>query len=98
MEHRPADWSQAFDDPIPLPDREPLTTLRQAGEYVAALPDKQQHQAHWQLAVQMLLLAAEGRGPVMFAHIAMLRALHHGKPTPPPQRRKKPAKIYRIVK
>jgi len=28
----------------------------------------------------MLILAAQGQRPVMFAHIAMLKALHAGKP------------------
>ncbi len=93
-----ADWSQPFDDPIPLPDRATLTTLRQAGEYIAALPAGEQRQAHWQMAVQMLLMAAEGRGPLMFAHIGMLRALHHGEPPRTPEPRRKPAKKYRLVR
>lgn len=99
MGQQSADWSRPFDDPIPLPgDREPLSTLRQAGEYIAALPAATQRQAHWQLATQMLLMAAEGRGPLMHARIAMLRALHHGRPSPPPGPRKKPAKRYRMIK
>lgn len=96
MGHHPAHWSQTFDDPIP--DREPLTTLRQAGEYITALPATEQRQAHWQLATQILPMVAEGHGPPMFAHIAMLRALRHGEPSPPPRPRKKPAKIDRIIK
>jgi hypothetical protein len=65
------DWSQQFDDPIPLPNGEPLTTLRQAGEYIAALSTKDKHQPHWQTAAGISLMAAEGRGPVMFARIAL---------------------------
>ena len=98
VKHRPADWSQAFDDPIPLPGREPLTTLRQAGEYIAALSAKDQRQTHWQTAAEVLLMAAEGRGPLMFAHIGMLRALNHGKPATPLPERRKPARKYRIVR
>ena len=97
MERRP-DWSQAFDDPIPLPAREPLTTLRQAGEYIAALPAKDQRQTHWQRAVRMLLMAAEGRGPIMFAQIAMLRALNHGVPPAAPEPRRKRAKAFRLIR
>lgn len=93
-----SDWSQTFDDPIPLPGRAPLTTLRQAGEYIAALPAKDQRQAHWQLATGILLMAAEGRGPIMHARIAMLRALHHGEPPRTPEPRKKPAKKYRLIR
>jgi hypothetical protein len=31
-------WSRPFDDPIPLPGRRDLVTLRDAGKYIAALP------------------------------------------------------------
>ncbi len=93
----PADWSRPFEEPIPLPGRDPLTTLRQAGEYIAALPARNQQQVHWQIAAEMLLLAAEGVRPVMFARIAILRALHHGQPPSPPAPRKKPAKKYRVI-
>jgi hypothetical protein len=49
------------------------------GRYVAALPEKVQHHPEWQTAAEMLMLAAEGKAPLMFAHIAMLKALHVGK-------------------
>jgi hypothetical protein len=52
----------------------------------------------WQKATHFLLMAAEGRLPVMFANIALLQALNAGKPTPEPTPRKKAAKKYRIVK
>jgi hypothetical protein len=98
VERLPANWSQAFDDPIPAPHHAPLTTLRQAGEYIAALRPADQHQAHWQTAAQMLLMAAEGRGPVIFAHIGMLRALHHGEPPTAPKPRRKAVKKYRLIR
>ena len=51
-------------------------TLQQAADYVMALPDKVQHEAHWQLAVENLIKAAEtGGGWLMFARIAVMRAL-----------------------
>jgi hypothetical protein len=31
-------WERPFDDPIPLPGRRELVTLRDAGGYIAALP------------------------------------------------------------
>lgn len=99
MKQHPADWSQSFDDPIPLPrPQQPLTTLRQAGEYIAALPAAEQRQTLWQTAAEMLLMAAEGRGSIMFARIGMLRALNHGRPDPQPEPRSKRAKPYRIIK
>jgi hypothetical protein len=47
---------------------------------------------------EALIMAAEDRGPLMHAHIGMLRALNAGKPDPntvPPSKR---AKAYRIVR
>ena len=52
-------------------------TLQQAADYVMALPEKVQHEAHWQTAVENLINAAEtGGGWLMFARIAMMRALN----------------------
>jgi hypothetical protein len=42
-----------------------------------ALPEKAQHEAHWQTAVENLINAAEtGGGWLMFARIAVMRALN----------------------
>ena len=65
----------SIDDPIALPDGRELITLRDAGEYIAALPARRQKTAEWQTAAEMLLMAVEGKGPRMFAEIAMRRAL-----------------------
>ena len=95
-------WSRAFDTPIVLPDGGELTTLRQVGEYVAALPRREHDKPHWQTAMQYLIDAAERGGIVMLADIAMRRALYHGrdhgraKPEAPP--RKKRAKSYRLIR
>jgi hypothetical protein len=41
------------------------------------LPEDLQHETHWQTAIETLINAAEtGGGWVMFARIAMLRALN----------------------
>jgi hypothetical protein len=72
-------FEPVFDDEIALPDGRVLRTLGDAGRYVAALPEKVQHHPEWQTAAEMLMLAAEGKAPLMFAHIAMLKALHVGK-------------------
>ncbi|MEH2507600.1 MULTISPECIES: hypothetical protein [unclassified Bradyrhizobium] len=70
-------WSTPFDDPIPLRSGRKLATLQQAADYVMTLPEKVQHEAHWQVAVENLINAAEtGGGWMMFARIAMLRALN----------------------
>ena len=69
-------WSAPFDDPIALPGGGSLVTLQQAADHVMALPEKVQHEAHWQIAVENLINAAEtGGGWLMFARIAVMRAL-----------------------
>ncbi|WP_249156586.1 hypothetical protein [Bradyrhizobium sp. KB893862 SZCCT0404] len=67
-------WGLAFEDPIRLDDGRTLRTLRDAGEYIAALPVTVHDQPEWQVA---LLLVVSG-GPVMFARIGMMRALKRG--------------------
>lgn len=79
-------WSARFDDPIPLPDGTELTTLLDAGNYIAALPANIQRRPEWQAATQTLLLVAERGGPAMLARIGMMRALNAGKPPPAPKR------------
>ena len=69
-------WSTPFDDPITLRGGGRLVTLQQAADYIVALPEKAQHEKHWQVAVENLINAAEtGGGWLMFARIAMMRAL-----------------------
>ncbi len=87
-----------FDDPIVLSDGRAPRTLLDAGEYVAALPKDDRAKPHWQTAAEMLMMAAEGRRPLMFAYIAMMQALHVGKPHPARAPRKTPAKTYRLVR
>ena len=69
--------STPFDDPIPLRGGRRLVTLQQAADHVMALPEIVQHEAHWQTAIENLINAAEtGGGWLMFARIAMIRALN----------------------
>ena len=69
-------WSRPFDDPIELPDGQLLQTLADSGHYATVLPKAVQEQVEWQTAAEMLILAARGKRLVMFAYIAMRRALH----------------------
>jgi hypothetical protein len=91
-----ADWSRRFDESIPLPDGGELRTLLDAGCYVEALSELRHELAEWQTAIHFLLIAAEGRLPVMFAHIALLKALNVGTSKPGPTPLKKAGKRYRI--
>ena len=70
-------WSAPFDEPIRLSGGGRLTTLQDAADYVMKLPENVQHQEGWQVAVENLINAAEtGGGWLMFARIAVLRALN----------------------
>ena len=73
-------WSTPFDEPIALKDGRKLVTLQQAADHVMRLPEATQQQPRWQIAVENLIRAAEtGGGWLMFARIAMLRALNEDK-------------------
>jgi len=73
-------WSTPFDEPIALRGGRKLVTLQQAADYIIKLPDARQKQPDWQLAIENLINAAEtGGGWLMFARIAMLRALNGGR-------------------
>jgi hypothetical protein len=73
-------WSTPFDEPIALKGGRKLITLQQAADYVMKLPEPIQQQQRWQTAVENLIQAAEtGGGWLMFAQIAMLRALNEDK-------------------
>jgi hypothetical protein len=62
------------------------------GVYILALPPAEAEREHWQVAMEVLISAAEKGGIVMMARIAMLRALNHGDPDPAPAPRRKRAK------
>jgi hypothetical protein len=86
-------WNHAFDFPVPG-----LTTYRDAADYIMKLPAKQKQQPHWQFAGKALINAAErGGGWTMLAHMAMLRAMDHGKPAPEKEPRRKAARKNRII-
>jgi hypothetical protein len=69
-------WERPFDQPVPLPGKRPARTLRDAGNYIRKLPESERDTPEWRLAVQMLIDAAEDRGPVLFAKFGMERALN----------------------
>jgi len=51
-------------------------TLRDAASYIMKLPKAEQKLEAWQTATEPLIMAAEGRGPLMHAGIAVMRALN----------------------
>jgi hypothetical protein len=71
-----ADWSRAFDDPIPLPSGRQIVTLKHAANYIQKLPKAEQKLEGWQSAVEALLLVVDLSGPTMVARIGVMRALN----------------------
>jgi hypothetical protein len=69
-------WDHNFFDPIILPGRKPLVTLRDAATYITKLPKAEHDTPEWQAAMEALLLVAEHNGPTMFARIGVMRALN----------------------
>ena len=68
-------WKRRFEDPVQLPNGKQLRTLKDAGDYITKLPAGQHKHPKWQTATHVLIEAAEGRGPMMFARIGMLQAI-----------------------
>ena len=73
-------WSAPFDEPIRLRGGRELSTLQHAADYIMKLPEAVQRDERWQVAVENLINAAEtGGGWLMFARIAVMRALNAEK-------------------
>lgn len=87
-------WNRAFDQPISLPGRKELITLRDGANYATSLPAETAERDEWKAAIEALMLVAERGGPTMFARIGIMRALNIGKAEEP---RKKAAKKYRVI-
>ena len=63
-------WQREFEDPIPLPNGPTLKTLRDAGDYIAALP----RIPEWQAAIEAPMIVTRS-GPTMLPRIGMMKAL-----------------------
>ena len=91
-------WSRRFDEPVAMPDGSALATLRDAGSYITALPAATQKRPAWQAAAEALLVVVTHAGDPMLARIALMRALHESHPPSPSAPRRKPAKVYRLIR
>jgi hypothetical protein len=69
-------WERPFDKPVPWPKGAPARTLRDAANYVRKLPALERDTPECRLAIQMLIDAAEDRGPMLFAKIGIERAFY----------------------
>lgn len=83
-------WDQQFFDPIELPNRKTLVTLRDAAQYVLKLPVAERELPQWVTAIECLMLVGEHGGDPMFPRIAMMQAVRRAPPAP----RRKAAKAY----
>jgi hypothetical protein len=54
-------WTRKLKAPIRLNDDRRLATLADARGLVLSLPDRRQHDEHWQYAARLLLGASRGR-------------------------------------
>jgi hypothetical protein len=68
-------WQREFEDPISLPNGKKLITLRDAADYITALPKKESALPEWQAAIEVLMLVARS-GPTMMARIGVMKALN----------------------
>jgi hypothetical protein len=59
-----------------LPTDPPARTLRDAANYIKKLPQPERDTPEWRMAIQMLIDAAEDRGPMLFAKMGIHRALN----------------------
>jgi hypothetical protein len=83
-------WDRPFDLPVPLPSGPPARTLRDAANYIRTLPRSEHDKSEWRLVIQMLIDAAEDRGPMMFAKWGIFYAIEQSlMPREPYSRRRK---------
>ncbi|UGV24717.1 hypothetical protein E0H22_02860 [Rhodopseudomonas boonkerdii] len=67
-------WSDRFSDPIQIPDGSRIETLRDAGAYIARLPNCEYKTDVWRTATHLLIEAAEGTVSIELARFAILQA------------------------
>src|SRR4030088_1241212 len=70
-------WSRRFEEPIELPDGRKLKTLAEAMAWLAKEIRKSEHKMDKvQAAAHFVTRAAERNGPMIFAQMGMMRAIH----------------------
>jgi hypothetical protein len=71
-------WELRFYEPIVLPRRKPLVTLRDAAIYITSLPQAERGSEHWRPAAVLLKLIGENGGCVVLARLAVAYGLRKG--------------------
>jgi hypothetical protein len=73
----PKGWSNRFDEPIDLPDGRKLRTLKEAIAWLAKeIPRSEHTMPKVQAAARMVMEAAENDGPMIFARMGVMQAVH----------------------
>ena len=75
-------WERPFDQPVPLPNGPPARTLRDAANFIRTLADSERDTPECRLAIQMLVDAAEDRGPMLFAKMGIQGAFYRNAKRP----------------
>ena len=60
-------WGRAFDDPIIIPGRRPLRTLRDVAKFLMGMTPRERIEPHWLDAIEAVILVVERNGPTMLA-------------------------------
>jgi hypothetical protein len=68
-------WDRPFPQPVPLPKGPPAQTLRDAADFIRKLSQAERDCQEWRLAIQVLVDAAEDRGPMLIARMGIVSAL-----------------------
>jgi hypothetical protein len=69
-------WQRKFEDSILLPGGRKLNTLREAADYITALPKKESDLPEWQTAIEVLMLVSRS-GPTMLARFGVMKLNRH---------------------
>ena len=68
-------WDLKFPEPLVVPGRRPLVTLRDAATYILKLPKTEQDEVRWQKAIHCLIQTADHGGPKEFARLGVVQAI-----------------------
>jgi hypothetical protein len=71
-------WSATLVKTITPPKGRPIRTLADARAYLLALPKSRQKDEDVQAAIEAVLMAAEGRGPILHATAGIGSVVHGG--------------------
>jgi len=91
-------WSRRFEEPIELPDGRKLKTLAEAMAWLAKEIPKSEHKMEKvQNAAHFVTRAAEHNGPMIFAQMGMLQAIHRRRQRVFNPDRKDPGRLFVLV-